>query len=359
MSVRLIVAALCWLLFETVATGQTETSRALIEVKIGTTQFLGRVAAADEKDCWLFQRDGRMTKFLMDDVTDCGEIEARFKPFTSLELRDRLQTEFGRNFEVKTTQHYVVAARPGTAERHAALFESLYRQCHRYFVSRGFRMAEPEFPLIAIVFPDQSSFSKYCRSEGRTPPPGLVGFYLATNNRVALFERSASESDMDDTLIHEATHQVAFNTGIHSRIGQNPLWVVEGLATLFEAEGIRIRQPSDDARQRINPERLKWFNNYQQQRRKAGSLETFLRDDTLFRRAPLDAYSQAWGLTFYLVESRPAEFSRYLKAISARDPMTSYDSDSRLRDFQDAFGKDLEFVETGMLRFLDQLNDAN
>jgi len=341
------------------ATCCAELPRSLIDVKIGKSHFSGRIAAANEQDCWLLQRDGRLSSFHMDDVTDFSEIDPRFRPFSSIDLRDRLQTEFGRDFEVKTTSHYIVAARQGAAGRYAALFEQIYRQCHTYFGTRGFRMDEPEFPLVAVVFPDQGSFAKYCRSEGATPQSGLVGFYLTTSNRVALYDRAAAgqstEDGVDDTVIHEATHQIAFNTGIHSRIGQNPQWVVEGLATLFEADGVRVRQVAADVSDRINPERLDWFHKYRRQRRPTGSLETFLRDDTLFKRMPLDAYSQAWALTFYLVESRPVEFARYLKAIAARDPLTRCDADARLNDFRDAFGKDLDLIESGLLRFHDRL----
>lgn len=354
-----VAAMLCWDCGYITGTCHAEPPRSLVDVKIGKDQFSGRIAAADERDCWLLQRDGRLSSFHMNDVTDFAEVDPRFRPLSSIDLRDRLQSEFGRDFEVKTTSHYIVVARKGTAGRYATLFEQIYRQCHTYFGTRGFRMDEPEFPLVAVVFPDQNGFMKYCRSEGATPQAGLVGFYLTTSNRVALYDRAATgqstETDVDDTVIHEATHQIAFNTGIHSRIGQNPQWVVEGLATLFEADGVRVRQIAADVSDRINPERLEWFQMYSRKRRPSGSLEAFIRDDSLFKRAPLDAYSQAWALTFFLVETRPVEFARYLKAISARDPLTRYDANSRLRDFRDAFGKDLDFLETGMLRFHNRL----
>lgn len=356
-----LAAVVCWGGLCEMTTCRAELPTSLIDITIGKSQLSGRVAAANERDCWLLQRDGRLASFHMDDVIDFSEVEPRFRPYSSLDLRDRLQTEFGRGFEVKTTSHYIVVAQRGAGERYAALFEKIYRQCHLYFVARGFRMEEPEFPLVAIVFPDQGSFAKYCRTEEATPQAGVVGFYLTTSNRVALYDRAATgqatATDVDDTVIHEATHQVAFNTGIHSRIGQNPLWVVEGLATLFEADGVRVRQAEAGAADRINPERREWFHNYRRLRRPKNSLDAFLRDDTLFKRASLDAYSQAWALTFYLVESRPAEFARYLKAIAARDPLTRYDSDSRLADFRDAFGKDLDVIENGLLRFHDRLGE--
>lgn len=332
---------------------------ALLEVKIGTERLQGRIAAHNDQTCWLLRRDGRLASFRTDDVADFHEIEPRFRPYSSLDIRDQLQAEFGRGYEVKTTSHYVVVATRGTGDRYAVLFESIYRQFHAYFAVRGFRMAEPEFPMIAVVLPNERAFVDYCVAEGARPQPGLVGYYLPSSNRVALYDRAAvgqsTADDVDDTVIHEGTHQVAFNTGVHSRIGAQPLWLVEGLATLFEADGIRRRETAAEIGDRVNSARLDWFRDYRQRRRPAKSLESFVRDDGLFKKSALDAYSQAWALTFYLAETRPVEFARYLKAVSSRNPLEKYDGDARVKDFRAAFGGDLEFVETGMLRFYDRL----
>jgi Protein of unknown function (DUF1570) len=337
-----------------------EPPRSLVEIKIGKQQFSGRIAAADDHFCWVFQRDGRMSRVRMDDVDDCTEVDPRFRPFPALELRDRLKVEFGRDFEVKASPRYIVVAHKESAEHYSKLFEQVYRQFHSYFGTRGFRMDEPEFPLVAVVLSDQASFVKYCKAEGSTPKTGVVGCYLPLSNRVALYDRSTPgrslEADTDDTVIHEATHQIAFNTGVHSRIGASPHWIVEGLATLFEADGIRTKQTSGTSLNRINPERYEWFNEYRHQRRKAGSVEAFLRDDKAFSRNSLDAYSEAWALMFYLAESRSTELARYLHAIAARDQVQPYSSDERVQDFRTAFGTDLTQIENGLLRFFDRLS---
>jgi hypothetical protein len=238
------------------------------------------------------------------------------------------------------------------------LFERIYRQFHMYITTRGFKATEPEFPMIAVVLPNQAKFAEYCQSEGGKPLAGLVGYYLPSSNRVALYDRAATgqatEEDVDDTVIHEGTHQVAFNTGVHSRIGPAPLWLVEGLATLFEADGIRKRESGSNVWDRVNVKRLEWFRGYRSQR-EANSLESFLREDTLFARSTLDAYSQAWALTFYLAETRPAEFTRYLKQMATRNPLEEYDGEARVKDFRSAFGQDLQFLENGMLRYYDRL----
>ncbi len=355
-SVRWLLAGWAVLLGSTIC--QSAEPVALLELKIGKDVLRGRIAAHDDQTCWLLRRDGRLASFRTDDVTDFHEIEARFRPYSSLEVRDQLQTEFGRGFEVKTTPHYVVVAARGTGDRYAQIFERIYRQFHTYFTTRNFKIVSPEFPLVAVVFPQQQTFIDYCVSEGARPQPGLVGFYLPGSNRVALYDRAAtgesSADDVDDTVIHEGTHQVAFNTGVHSRIGQSPLWLVEGLATLFEAEGIRHREIGTQAKDRVNPERLEWFLEYRKVRPQK-SLEQFIRDDSMFKKSPLDAYSQAWALTFYLAESRPVEFAKYLKITAARPSLKPYESEARLEDFCAAFGTDFDFIETGMLRYFDRL----
>jgi hypothetical protein len=62
-------------------------------------------------------------------------------------------------------------------------------------------------------------------------------------------------------------------------------------------------------------------------------------------------------LSFYLAESRQVEFASYLKKVATRNPLEPYDEESRLKDFKSAFGNDLEFVETGMLRYFERLGE--
>ena len=37
------------------------------------------------------------------------------------------------------------------------------------------------------------------------------------------------------TIVHEATHQIAFNCGMQQRYADIPLWLCEGMAVYFEA----------------------------------------------------------------------------------------------------------------------------
>ena len=162
----------------------------------------------------------------------------------------------------------------------------------------------------------------------------------------------AVEGTLKDTMIHEATHQVAFNTGLHSRIGACPKWIVEGLATVFEAPGIRNSGAGTAVKNRINHERFIWFGNYNKTRRKAKSLEAFLSSDDLFRSTVLDAYSEAWAFSFFLIETRPRPYADYLRAVASRDPLSAYPAADRLADFKKTVTNDLPLLEADFLRFM-------
>lgn len=349
---------------------------AFLELSVKNERLRGKLVAMDDSKAWLMTREGRLHELEVKDIKGLQKISPRFQPMSSVEVRGGLRREFGKGFEVASSEHYLVCAPHEKAKEYAALFESIYRSFHGYFSVRGFRMAEPEFPLVAIVFPDQKSFDEYCQKDGFRAFPGLMGYYLRTSNRVALFDSGSAqtaslhedhpgstvfvnatiEGSLADTIVHEATHQVAFNTGLHSRVGVNPKWVVEGLATVFESPGIRESSSSrGKAFDRINKERYLWFGNYAKTRRKPKSLGTFLSSDKPFETTPLDAYAEAWALSFFLIETRPSNYARYLKAIASRDPLKEYPEEERLDDFKKAFGKDLSLLEADFLRFISRL----
>jgi hypothetical protein len=161
------------------------------------------------------------------------------------------------------------------------------------------------------------------------------------------------EGDLHSTIVHETTHQVAFNTGLHSRIGQTPKWVIEGLATMFEAPGIHDSK-SAAAMTRINRSRYLWFENYLKSRRLPHSLKDFVATDDLYASATLDAYAEGWALTFFLAETRHGSYGRYLKSLVARNPLLVYTGEERVADFRKSFGN-LKSLEAEYVRFYENL----
>ncbi|MFN0195604.1 MAG: DUF1570 domain-containing protein [Planctomycetaceae bacterium] len=384
----------CWLNSAPTVYG----AKPIVELTVGDQTYAGRTVAHDDQSCWLLQNDGRLEQLSLSTISKFRKLPGTFASLKAIELRSRLQQEFGREYEVVGTEHYLVCAANGEARAYADLFEETYRTCHHYFRVRNLKINSPEFPLVGIVFSSQKDFAEYMQNEGNAYSNGILGYYSPTTNRTALFQqhrktaslssnlihdgedrvispfsrsrddifsvsecdslavyhsRGTDEGSLADTIIHEATHQVAFNIGVHSRWGQNPRWVVEGLATVFEAPGIRERSTS--LASRLNRERFVWFGDYLKNRRSKKSLNDFIADDELFGTATLDAYSQSWALTFYLLETRSSQFSRYLQRLAARSPIKPITEEDRLADFQAEFGRDLDWLDVELERYFTKL----
>ena len=378
------------------AAGAAAAEPALLELKVGKQAYFGKTVAHDDHTAWLLERDGRLRVLELKNVTSFRKAEPRFSRLDTSAIRDSLRRELGPGLEIAGTGHYLVAAAPGRVNQFAQIFEDVYRSFHIYFTARGFSLREPEFPLVAIVFPGQADFARYAKSDGITVGRGFRGYYLCTSNRTALYDTAARvqssragsyrpylfnglgiddrdhpfslehdpftqpaarvfgsiEAGLEGTMVHEATHQVAFNTGLQSRVGWNPKWVSEGLATLFEAPGIRNGSGQGAIATRLNRERCAWHADYRKARRKPDSLRAFVASDAPFENGVLDAYSEAWALTFFLVETRPRPYSDFLRRVAARPPLAEYTSAQRLEDFQSAFGDDLKLLDAAFLRFI-------
>jgi hypothetical protein len=345
-------------------------SPALIEMTVGEIKYVGKSVAHNEEVCCLVATDGRMTEIDLKKVAEFRQVAPTFKPLSVIDVRDQLARELGRGFEVATRGKYVVAGPPGKARQYAELLDQVHRSFTTFFSRRNFGLTEPEFPLIAIVFPDVRTFADYCRKDGMGYAPGLRGYYDAFSNRVALYDEGEPLASVDgpgelsgmrfatiqaglrDTLVHEATHQLAFNMGLHSRVGENPRWVVEGLAMIFERDATGGARYGSE-KSRINEERFEWF--VRETRGRPVPLKEFVAGDRSFRNSVLNAYSQSWAVAFYLAERRAANFADFLRRVRGRKSLTPYTAEERVADFQASFGDDIDWVEVQWLRFMDGL----
>lgn len=330
----------------------------MLELKLDGRAVEGTPLGWDDKEVRLLGRDGRLWTFAPDKARDFRKTADRFRPYSVSELRAGLLREMGGDFEVTGTGHYLVVHPRGTRDLWAARFEDLYRSMVHYFSVRGFRMSEPAFPLVAVVCRDQAEFARYAAREGVAPGGGVLGYYSSETNRIALFDTGAGKSGAADwrqnaaTVIHEATHQTAFNTGVHSRYAPPPAWLAEGLATMFEAPGVHDARSHPAQSDRVNRGRLDQFRKSVAPAHQPKLLENLVASDEVFRRAPGAAYAEAWALTFFLVETEPGKFAAYLAKTAARPAFSDYPAAQRTADFTAVFGADWRMLEARFLRFI-------
>jgi hypothetical protein len=184
-----------------------------------------------------------------------------------------------------------------------------------------------------------------------------VGYYHIETNRIALYDMGNADSANWDrnaaVLIHEATHQMAFNTGVHSRYCPPPKWLAEGLAMLFEAPGVYDSRHHTSPGDRVNRDRLNTFREGVTPRHRPALLAAIVASDELFRTSPGAAYAESWALSFFLVETMPGKYVEYLKRTAARQPFEDYTAAERTADFTAVFGADWRMLEARFLRFIE------
>ncbi len=280
-----------------------------------------------------------------------------FQPYSFGRLRNELQRELGRGFEVSVTPHYVVAHPRGHGAEWAGRFEELYQSFRHYFLVRGFRLSEPEFPLIAVVLRSQQEFQQYNNKQGARAPRGLLGYYSSATNRVTMYDVTNGQSkrawfENAATIIHEATHQTAFNTGVHNRLRPPPRWVCEGLGMLFEARGVWDSRHVTGSGARINRDRLAQFHSYAASRRKPDAIQQLVISDRRFRTGVNDAYAESWALTYYLVETQPRKFAEFLQRTAGGPNFTEYSAGQRWQDFTTTFGENFPLLNAKFVRYM-------
>jgi hypothetical protein len=313
----------------------------------------------NDQEMKLLGRDGALYQFKPADAKNAKRYGKGFVGYNSQELHAKLRDEFDRSFEITTTPHFVVVHPAGHWRAWGERLESLYRSFAHYMSVRGMRMTEPPTPLVAVVFRSQEDYYRHAAAGGTPLPPGVLGHYDPDSNRVFLFDIEAKGgnpdwSDNAETIIHEATHQTAFNLGVHSRFGEQPRWLVEGLALMFEARGVWDNASLQQQQDRINRGRLADFKASAKSR-SADWLKILVASDKPFQYYPGVAYAEAWALTFYLCETRPQEYGNYLARVAARPAFSTYPPQERLADFTAAFGKDLALLSAQLQRYVDEL----
>jgi len=337
-----------------------EAGKGTLDLVLRGAHVEGMPLVWSERQVELLARDGRLWSFAPDEAKQARQISPSFRGYSAAQLRSRLSRELGKSFEISGTGHYLVAHAPGQKDYWSRRFEDLYRSFVHYFSVRGFNLTDPEFPLVAIVFRNQQDFLRYAEQDGAKISAQVLGYYSPVSNRVSLFDIGGGKASADDwhfnadTIIHEATHQTAFNTGVHTRFGETPRWVAEGLGTMFEAKGVWDSTHASSRADRLNRGRLARFKNFVS-RRPAGSLAEFISSDQVFRVDPDAAYAEAWALSFFLVETRPRKYSEYLSRTAKRPAFRAYPAAERLADFTAVFGSDLRLLESHYLKFMDEV----
>jgi hypothetical protein len=321
--------------------------------------------------------DGVLWSIEHNELQGREKLDTPFKPLTTAELSEQMLAELPTGFRSYATPHYVVCYNTSRAYAQwtGSLLERLFKAFTNYWQHQGFELREPEFPFGVVVFADRQSYDQASREDLPAGTGNIVGFYSLRSNRINMFDLTGSEAVQNGaankrrgsmreinqmlsqpaatplvaTVVHEATHQIAFNNGMQTRFADIPLWLCEGMAVYFEAPDLASRSGWQGIG-RVNYPRLERFRtnlgNWHD-----GSLEEMLRDSKRFRNphTSFDAYADAWALNYYLIKYQPKAYTAYLKDLAEKRALIEDDPQLRLAEFRKHFG-DLRKLEQDFLK---------
>ena len=299
-----------------------------------------------------------------------------FEPVTSEELRARLQAGPYAEYQVLTTQHYVIfyQCKRLFAEDSGRLLEDLYRGLIEVCRKHEVPVHDTEFPLVAVIFATERDFRAHKQVE-----PEVQAYFELFTNRIFFYEKSdldrhnpqVSYLRKPQTVAHEGAHQILANIGVQPRLSEWPLWLIEGLAeycatpahtkkgivwdhlgTINSLHMATLRELADPLANEVDA--LGQVARPINRDRYLVETETLISKDRL---TPTD-YAQAWALTHYLAQKRDGSFVRFLKAMSQMPPLEPRTPQQHLAEFRKYLGEDLIKVDRETDKHIRKLSTA-
>ncbi len=371
-----------WLLFTLAfALGHVSTAKAvehlLVKVDGHRQKRSGKVVIEDSVGSMLLETDeGALWQIMGDTILDRTSDSKPMVPLTQKQLGQRLLQEMGPGFQLHESKHYVVVF--NTTRKYAIWCSSLLERLQKGFLAfwkkQGCKVHEPKTPLAVLVFNNKASYIKHAKTELGAAAGNAIGYYSFQTNRIVMYDLTGSQAirresskrgSLKDisallktreaeplvaTIIHEATHQIAFNCGLQTRYVDNPIWVSEGMASYFETPNLSSNRLWSGTN-KVNYSRWDLFRK-NVRNNKAANLETLITDDNRLRmpRTAVDGYAEAWAWNYFLIKWHPKEYAKYLKMLSEKPLLRQDKPTKRLEDFQEHFGENLKNLEAEFYR---------
>lgn len=322
-------------------------SPGLIEFQLGQDAHRGIPIMDFSSELIVLGRDGQLHTLKGQAKDNVRNLKSPYEPATTAEMRSRLQREFGRDFEVLTTQHFLVVQPRGRGERWPQMFEKSHRAFVNYMSRRGVQIRRGRFPMVAVVMPDSAAMYTEL-DKMNVDAKRVAGIYARESNRVITHDGGHLKF-IAATVRHEAAHQSAYNYNVHSRVVITPRWVTEGIGQMFEPEAMVRGQAGLKPRDRANLDSLAQIKSRYAGGRSpefVAALRDLVGSNEMFKNSKTtsDAYAVAWAMMFYLAEREPKLFAKVLAGTSSRGTYQPYDRFARLNDFE-------RWVETDIDQF--------
>jgi hypothetical protein len=358
------------------------------EVKLGTGWVASPQLLGTEKDTlrdhrWVVNKYAKhKVRLTLTDNDDRDECYLYSTGLRFLTLNQSIARQFAGDLRELATkhklgklarydsEHFICLSTAGDAfsERRLYNCETMYDAFYPHFRKKGWELIPPSEKMQVAVFATQDGLNAALKT---SLPPGVTGAYhppsnrlfvydfatqaerlfgktmsapgikfgsedLARERRLEGFRKSIREMSNDtniSTVMHEVTHQLAFNSGVFKRGADNPLWLVEGMAVYCEPTTKGVWRGIGE----IAPDRIKPLVEAEADKSLI-PLKDLIGSDNWLQKATNSkqvvlGYSQSWALFRMLIEENPKQLKAYIDGIYARSV-----PEFRFADFTEHFG---------------------
>ncbi len=370
---RLIIAVLCLLTAILHPCAAFDESTWTITVGEPEPKVLtGRVVAEIPNSALLLEEpNGQLHQIPTRQIKSREDAQKQFVPLTSSELAADLLLQVPPGFEITETEHYLICSNSAAeyVEFCGKLLELVFDQYFRFMADQKIEVTQPTRRLPIVVFASASEFQSFAaRQHPEISFADTPGYYSVSENQTLLLDltgdrsirsaptirkRLAERPFQVATVVHEAVHQLAFNSGLQVRMADNPLWFSEGLAMYFETTSVRSsllwNRPG-----LVNPRHQPGFMKLLEANQVSGGMNTLIESDSAFLNAaemPV-AYPKAWALTHYLMREEKTGMQKFLHNLTQRKPMIGLTTEERTQEFLTAFGKLPDEMEQELVSYI-------
>jgi len=301
------------------------------------------------------------------DIQDAGQ------PFTRLDsdsLATDLVNQMGAAFAIRQTEHFVIcSAGSDTFTEHLAeLLEEVYDEFFGFFESDSHSpVRRPEHPLPVVIFRSTVQLQQHARRQHpKISFDAVPGYYSSRFNRMYISDilrESRSRGGLirqlkkvprhTETIVHEVVHQLGYNSGLHIRFADNPLWFTEGVALYFESYSGRGRLLWSGPG-RPNAVHLRHLRASGNEPRLPVSLTALISDNAVFQapETTADAYAVSWALLYHLIHGDREAFNRLSRRLQQRKPLREIPAADELTELEAALRRRLPEVESDVMATL-------
>jgi len=342
----------------------------------------------------------QLAKYRRGTVPGNEQVEKEMRDFVGI---DRMKFVRSRHFALlhDTSDEKDEHRRQTIAEHRLELLEKVYESFFMKYALEGVPLKIPRKPLRVVLFDEHANYLNFVR---RIDPAlkMAAGFY-ATKENIAIFYRQktdeafrgadelvaelqelrdrvrrdrvfgageiirfaktlellidiSGENQEIEVVTHEATHQLAANSGLLHREKFQLRWAHEGLASYFESP----KEATWAGIGAVNESRLEYYRILE--RDPQHSTIEFVVTDKIFDYAGSHfavqaAYGQAWALTHFLMDKHLPELVEFYEKMAVDNFETSRDEawqQKTMATFRECFG-DLTKLENEWRRYMRQL----